>query len=153
MRKLFIPAMSVVLMMVCAAIAYADEDETIVVTGVVAEVNSNDIILKDGLVINTSPKSYSNDMGWEFVDADENGDNDLLEALIGEEITVEGEPVYEEIAVVDPDTGEPVLDPDTGEPVTELVLVAVDAYKIQSGLGDIFIREPGKAPWAKGPKS
>ncbi len=62
----------------------------------------------------------------------------MLEALIGKEITVEGEPVYEEVM---------------GEPVTELVLVAVDAYNIQSELGGIFIREPGKAPWAKGPKS
>jgi len=87
---------------------------TIYIYGCVADVVSNDLILEDGIVINTSPKSYSNEYGWGFMDADGDGNNDLLTALIGGNITVEGEPVYEEVIVMDPETGEPVIDPDTG---------------------------------------
>ncbi len=104
-------------------------EESIKLTGTVASIEGNDIILEDGVVVHTSPKSYSNDEGWYFKDDDNNGNNDLLEALIGLEITVVGEPIYDEL---------------TGK------LIAIDAYSIK-GIISSSSRDPGKPPWA-GPK-
>ena len=138
MRKLLQTAIILILTLTGFVVS-AQEEEPFVYTGNVASVESNDIILEDDIVINTSPKTYSNDEGWTFEDNDGNGDNDLLEAMIGSDITVEGEPVYEEVEGV-------------------LALVAVDAYTITytNDAGEIvtiFIRKAGKAPWARGPKS
>jgi len=110
----------------------ADDDpseDSITHEGIVASVDGNNIILEDGIVIYTCPKLH-----W-FVDESNNGNNDLLEALIGQEITVVGEPVYG----------------DDG-----LTLVAIYAYTIKyitdENIEDIIIiRGPGKPPWA-GPK-
>jgi hypothetical protein len=138
MKKLLVPIIIVALMLTSFIIS-ADE-EVVTDPVLVISVNSNDITLADGIVINTTPKSYLNaenldwgPAGWLFVDTNENGDNDLLEALIDLPIVVVGEPVYEEVPNTDP---------------VEFVLVAIDAYTINGRL----IREPGKAPWAKGPK-
>ena len=101
-----------------------DEDppkEVIEYTGKVASIDGNDIILlNDDVVIYTWPGSHP------FVDDDNNGKNDELEELIGDEIIVVGKPVYDEV---------------TGD------LISIYAYKI----ADIIIRGPGKPPWA-GPK-
>ena len=112
--------------------AESEPEETITYPGTVASVDGNDIILEDDVVINTWPKPYH------FVDDDNNnGINDELEVLIGKEIEIEGEPIY---------------DPPESEN-----LVAIDAYTIKYDNEDneteeIIIRDPGKPDWAKGPK-
>ena len=142
MRKLLLPTIIIALMITGTIIISADEEEPeepFAVTGTVIEVDSNDIILEldDGstIIIDTWPKWFY------FVDEDENGDNDDLEALVGQQVTVVGEPKYEEVT-------------DELGNVTE-VLVGVDAYDILDAAGNILIhvRDAGKPPWKGGPKS